>query len=377
MNTPKIAIVHDFLETMGGAERVVLELAKIYPDAPIYTLTFNPTLNQFFDSKRIRTSYLQSFRFIPQRFFIGVYPRAIESFDFSQFDVVISSSNSFAKNILVSGATKHISYIHSPMRFAWDAAHTHLANQAHRTPLGRAFGLVELIASSIISKLRIWDKLGADRVDVFIANSKNVAQRISKYYRRDSTVVYPPVDIDKITATPTHQNYFLVVSRLVSYKKIELAVQACKELNLPLLILGEGPEMDNLKRIAGSHTQLLGWVSDQDKFNYLQNCRALIFPGEEDLGIVPIEAMAAGKPVIAYNKGGLTETVIDGKTGIFFNNQTVADVKQAIEKFIKISDSPRGAEEIPFDYKFIRQHAEQFSSQVFDEKIKALVASVS
>lgn len=362
----RVAIVHDFIEAMGGAERVALQLSKLYTDAPIYTLTFNPNLSQFFDPHRIHTSYLQSWRFIPSRFFLSLYPRAIESFDLSDFDVVISSSNSYAKNIITKPDTVHISYIHSPMRYAWDATHTHIANQSHRTPLGSAGGLVKFVARNIIHHLRMWDRLGADRVDVFVANSLNVARRIWKYYRRESVVIYPPVDIDHITATPHHQDYFLVLSRLASYKRVDLAVSACQELNLPLVVIGVGEKYPDIQQQASSTTQVLGWVDDETKFKYLQNARALIFPGEEDLGIVPIEAMAAGKPVIAYRKGGLLETVVEGKTGMFFDQQTVSSLKDALTNFL--------LHESGFNWQTIRSHAEQFSSQNFNKNITELVA---
>lgn len=350
---------------MGGAERVLLALSEIYPNAPIYTLTFNSKLSKFFDPNRIHTSYLQPWQWIPPRFFIGLYPRAIESFDFSEFDVVISSSHSFAKNIITKPETKHISYIHSPMRYAWDSAHVHLDSQAHRTPIGSGFGLVQLIAGNIISKLRLWDRLGADRVDLFLANSQNVADRIWKYYRKESIIVYPPVDVEMINATNTHQDYFLIISRLSPYKRIELAVEACQRLGMHLVVIGAGEALDNIRKMATSKTQVLGWVDDAEKFRYLAGARAIIFPGEEDLGIVPIEAMAAGKPVIAYKKGGLLETVIQDKTGVFFDNQTVTDIETAIHHFL--------AHEHEFDWKTIRNHAEQFSRTVFEDKIRKIV----
>lgn len=355
---PRIAIVHDFLQSMGGAERVTLALANIFPEAPIYTLTYNDKLNSFFDKNRIRTSYLQKFSFIPAKFLLPFYPKAIESFDLDNFNVVISSSHSFAKNVITKPETIHISYIHSPMRYAWDTWHSYVGSQAK-------WPIVGWVVKNIIHKIRLWDRLGADRVDFFVANSKNVANRITKFYRKDSAVIYPPVDVAKIAPTPTNQGYFLILSRLSAYKRIELAVAACQSLNLPLVIIGEGEEMENLKKMATSSTKLTGWVSDEEKFEYLANARALIFPGEEDLGIVPIEAMAAGKPVLAYKKGGLLETVVDGKTGLFFDEQTVSSLEEALARFI--------TNEQQFNWQEIRKHAEQFSYEVFENKIKQLV----
>lgn len=365
IKTPKVAIVHDFLQTMGGAERVTLALSEIYPDAPIYTLTYNKKMDDLFGGKKIVTSSLQKWQFIPSRFFIGMYPKAIESFDFTDFDVVISSSHSFAKNILTKPETVHISYIHSPMRYAWDEAHTQLKGQSYRTPLGNVFGLVEWVASNIIHKLRIWDKLGSSRVDIFVANSQNVRKRIQKYYRRDAHVIYPPVDTHLITPSKTSGDYYLVISRLSKYKRVDLAVHACQELGLPLVVIGSGEMESELKREATHSTKLLGFVDDETKIKYLQNCKALIFPGEEDFGIVPVEAMSAGKPVLAYKKGGLLETVVAGKTGSFFDEQTPLSITQALRHFDRNITN--------FDAKTIREHALMFSKDNFKKNIKKLV----
>jgi glycosyltransferase involved in cell wall biosynthesis len=364
-NGVKVAIVHDFLHSLGGAERVLLALTEIFPEAPVYTLLADPKIKKFFPNKKIHTSYLQKWSFIPSRFFISFFPRAIESFDFSDFDVVISSSNSFAKNIITKPETIHISYIHSPMRYAWDETHTQLANQAHRTLIGRAFGLTEWVASNIIHRLRIWDKLGSSRVDVFVANSENVRNRIKKYYRRDAQVIYPPADTHLIKPNETNEGYYLVISRLSKYKRIELAVEACQELGLPLVVIGNGEMENELKKMATQTTKFLGFVDDATKIKYLENCKALLFPGEEDLGIVPIEAMAAGKPVLAFKKGGLLETVIDGVTGAFFLEQTTASITQALRNFDR--------ELSKYNVEEIRKHAQKFSKQTFKDNIDKLV----
>lgn len=356
----RIAIVHDFLKSYGGAERVTLELAKLFPDAPIYTLIYDPKLSKYFPADRIHTSYLQKLSFLPTHWLFSLFPKAIESFNFDQFDIVISSSNSYAKNIITSPHTHHISYVHSPMRPAWDSYHSYLS-QRTKNPI------VQAVVRNFLHKIRQWDRLGADRVDTFIANSENVANRIQKYYRRDSQVIYPPVDVAHIEPQAEHQGYFLVVSRLSYYKRIDLAIKACNQLGLPLKVIGVGDEYQNLKAMSGPTVELLGWQDDKQKFEYLQNARALIFPGEEDLGIVPIEAMAAGKPVIAYGKGGLLETVIPNKTGIFFTEQTVASLIEAINGYIAHEDS--------FNYQEIATHAQSFSAEVFGDKIKQLVKS--
>lgn len=356
----KVALVHDFIQSLGGAERTTLALSEIFPDAPIYTLTYNSKLGKYFKGKKIIVSSVQKYTFLPTKFLLPFYAGAIEEFDFSEFDIVISSSNSFAKNIITPADTIHISYIHSPMRYVWDTWHTYLDEQN----LGRAF---KATMRSLLTKIRMWDKLGSSRVDVFVANSINVRNRIRKYYRRDARVIYPPVDVDKISVSKNNEGYYLAISRLSKYKRIDLAIAACKDLDLPLKVIGTGEEENNFKRDAGKKTEILGWVGDKEKAKYIENCKALIFPGEEDFGIVPVEAMAAGKPVIAFKKGGLLETVIENKTGIFFDEQTVGSLKRAI----RIFDSRQGN----FDPQIIRTHAEMFSGQKFRKNIIELVKS--
>jgi len=362
MKKPKIALVHDFLQSFGGAERVTLALSDIFPDAPIYTLTYNPKLSKYFRGKKIIVSSLQKYKFLPTKFLLPFYAGAIEEFDFSDFDIVISSSNSFAKNIITSADTIHISYIHSPMRYVWDTWHTYLEEQN----LSRA---VAGTMRNLLSKIRVWDKLGSSRVDIFVANSKNVRNRVRKYYRRDARVIYPPVNVDKISACSENKGYFLAISRLSYYKRLDLAVEACRDLNVPLVVIGTGEEESKLKKLAGPNTRILGWISDADKIKYLENCRGLIFPGEEDFGIVPVEAMAAGKPVIAFRKGGLLETVVEGKTGIFFDKQSVSSLKRAIKNFERQEKKFKKPQEI-------RKYAEAFSNKRFGENITKLVDEV-
>ena len=360
---PKIAIVHDFLQSLGGAERVTLAISELYPDAPIYTLTYNSKLDKYFGDKKIVTSYLQKWAHlqrwarIPAKLLLPFYPLAVESFDLDDFDIVISSSHSFAKNIITRPQTTHISYIHSPMRYIWDTWHTYIAEQN----LGRALSAT---IRRILSQIRIWDKVGASRVDIFVANSHNVRNRIAKYYRRASQVIYPPVDVDKISLGQPG-DYFLVVSRLSRYKRVDLAIAVCNELKLSLKVVGTGEEESALRKLAGPTTEVIGWVDDTEKIKYLQGARALIFPGEEDFGIVPVEAMAAGKPIIAFRKGGLLETVIEGQTGLFFDDQTVPSLKSAVEKFINQTGL--------WDGSAIRRHAEQFSKANFQSAIGGLV----
>ena len=357
----KVAIVHDLLVNFGGAESVTLSLTEMFPDAPIYTLLYHRRLDKFFPNKKIIVSPLQrwfSTFHVPSKFLLPWMASAIEGFNFSGYDLVISSNNSFAGGIITEPDTVHISYCHSPTRYLWDAYHTYIDEQ--RLP-----NWAKNIVRQLLYNLRIWDKLSAGRPTIYLANSLNVQNRIHKYYRRDSVVVYPPVDTHKITPKKSNAGYFLVLSRLSSYKRVDLAIQACNALKLPLVIIGEGEARRSLERLAGPTIEFLGWQNEENKLEYLKNARALLFPGEEDFGIVPVEAMAAGKPVIAYRKGGVTESVLDGKTGLFFDEQTVESLTVAIRRFLTM--------EKKFDWREISQHAQKFSRDKFKNDIMAMV----
>jgi len=360
-NGVKVAIVHDFLTKVGGAEKVTQIISEIFPQAPIYTLLYDRKLDNFFSEKKIIVSYLQrwyqTFK-IPTKFLLPFMAQAIESFDFTDYDLVISSNNSFAGGIITPADTIHISYCHSPTRYLWDAFHTYITEQ-------RLNRFSRWLLNGLLHNLRIWDKLSSGRVDKYIANSQYVQQRIRKYYRKDAVVIYPPVDTELIKPQTKHADYFLVVSRLTAYKRIDLAIEACNDLRLPLVIIGEGEELLRLRKLAGFSVEFLGWQSDRNKIEYLRNCRAVIFPGEEDFGIVPVEAMAAGKPVIAYRKGGTLETVVDGKTGIFFDQPTAISLITALRQFINQEDS--------FNPTDISQHAEQFSKKRFKSEVIKLI----
>lgn len=353
----RIAIVHDFLTTLGGAEKVTQALSNIFPGAPIYTLLYNPKLASHFAGKKIIVSNLQHwYRFfkIPVKFLLPFMPSAIESFDFNDYDLVVSSNNSFAGGIITRPDTFHLSYCHSPTRYLWDATHTYVEDQ--NLP-----GYIKNKIYQILHNLRIWDKIASGRVDKYIANSYYVKNRIKKYYKKDAKVIYPPVDTDKIKPGSKNLGYFLIISRLVSYKKIDIAIKACNILKLPLIIIGEGPSKKYLQKIAGSTIEFLGWQSDQNKIEYLRNSRALIFPGEEDFGIVPVEAMAAGKPVIAFNKGGVKESVVENETGIFFDELTSKSLISAIRQFM--------VQENRFDKDTIVKQAGKFSKDNFKQAI--------
>ncbi|MEK7146357.1 MAG: glycosyltransferase, partial [Patescibacteria group bacterium] len=254
--------------------------------------------------------------------------------------------------------TKHICYYHSPMRYAWDYTHQYLKEQQ--------LGLIgEWMASQMLHKVRMWDFLAADRVDIAIANSKTVQNRIKKYYRRDSEVIYPPVEVEKFTVHPKHEGYFLMVSALTPYKKIDLAVELFNKLGKRLLIIGEGSDRKRLEHMAAKNVEFLGYKPDDVVREYLENCRAFIFPGEEDFGIAPVEAMACGKPVIAFRKGGLTETMIEGETGQFFSEPTVRSMEDAVTQLL--------INEKEYSPEFIGKHAQQFSRKSFEKAMKKTV----
>jgi len=357
----KVAIVHDFLVNFGGAEKVTQVFAEMFPNAPIYTLLYHPKLDKFFPNKKIIVSPLQRwFRtfHIPTKFLLPWMAGAIESFNFTGYDLVISSNNSFAGGIITTPPTIHISYCHSPTRYLWDAYHTYIDEQ--HLP-----NWAKNIVRQLLHRLRIWDKLSAGRPSVYIANSIHVQKRIHKYYRRDSVVVYPPVETRKITPKKSNAGYFLVLSRLSNYKRVDLAILACNALKLPLVIIGEGEARKGLERLSGPTIEFLGWQSEENKLEYLKNARGLLFPGEEDFGIVPVEAMAAGKPVIAYGKGGVLESVVDGVTGLFFDEPTVESLTVAIRRFMTI--------EKKFDWRVISQRAQKFSTEKFKQDIMTVV----
>ncbi len=357
----KIALVHDFLLRLGGAERVLKTLMEMYPDAPVYTLMYDEKkMDKVFPKERIRTSWLQKIPRLPglHKFFFPFMPSAVEEFDFTGYDVVISSSSAYVHGIITNLETKHICYYHSPMRYAWDYTHQYLKEQN----LG-AIG--ELFASRMLHKVRQWDFLAADRVDIAVANSKTVQQRIKKYYRRDSQIIHPPVDLSRFKAHEKHEGFFLIVSTLTPYKRIDLAVELFNRLGKRLVIIGEGPDKNRLQNMAAANIDFLGFKSDEIVKEFMENCRAFIFPGEEDFGIAPLEAMACGKPVLAFRKGGLIETMEEGKTGEFFEEQSVESMESGLTQLL--------INEKTYDADHIAKHAQNYSKDRFEKAIRALV----
>lgn len=357
----KVALVHDFLNQFGGAERVLEVLAEMFPEAPIYTLLYDrEKMRGHFSGREIRTSYLQKFPgFLRRRpkWLLPIFPTAPETFDLRDFDLVISSSGAWTKGIVTRLDTLHIAYIHSPMRFIWDYNEKYLKEDRH--------GRLGFFIRPFLSYLRLWDKLSADRPDHLIANSKYTRERIAKYYRRESTVIYPPVGIKskiqnsniQITNSKENSKYFLIVSRLSPYKKIDRAIEAFNKLGLPLVVVGTGKQEKELKLMAKDNVKFLGYLPDEKISDIYENARAFIFPGVDDFGIAPVEAQTWGVPVIAVRRGGVMEIVEEGKTGEFFDSATPEVIADAVRRFMEKEES--------YDREYIARSAERFSKERF------------
>jgi glycosyltransferase involved in cell wall biosynthesis len=358
----RVALVHDWLTNLGGAERVVEVLHQMYPEAPIYTSVYDKDRLPLLKDADIRTSFLQRWPKAKKKH--QLYPMlrtlAFESFDFSQYDLVISSSSAEAKGIITTIETTHVSYIHTPTRYYWSG----YADYVDSPGMGIFNPAAKRALPKVVDKMRYWDYAAAHRPDVLVANSVTVQERIKKYYDLSSTVINPPVEIDRFgRGTTTDGDYYLVVSRLIPYKRVDLAVQACSELGKKLVVVGGGSETKRLKSLAGPNVEFKGALTDKETTKLYQAAKAFIFTAFEDFGITPVEAMAAGKPVIGYGKGGAAETVVHEKTGILFNDQSVASLKRAINKF----------ETMSFSSTRISQHAQQYSITTFKEKLQKVV----
>ncbi len=355
-----IALVHEWITNVAGAERVLLDLHDIFPNAPIYTAVYYEKNAKAFHGLDIRTSFLQKIPGMKSKreLLVPLIPFAFEQFDLSQYDLVISSTTVGAKGVITKPETIHISYCHTPTRYIWEPSVDPRALK----------GRFSSLRKKMVHNMRIWDRVAADRVDYFIANSHYVARRIKKFYRRDSTVIYPGVDFDCYLPTTKEKikDYFLFVSRLVDYKKCDIVVDAFNELGLPLKIIGRGPEKEKLKNRAKNNIEFLGYLPDSEVKKYYAEAKAFVFAAMEDFGIVPVEAMSAGRPVICYSEGGTAETVEDGVTGLYFHEQTKESLIAAIKKF-NVED---------YDTKKIRSHAENFSRKIFKAKILEYVNSV-
>ena len=366
----RVAIIHYWFVGRAGGEHVVEALADLFPQADLFTLVAKPeVMADSLKEHKLTTSFLQRIPFVHKfhRHTLLLQPLALEQFDLSEYDLVLSSESGPAKGVLTSPRTLHICYCHSPMRYIWDMYAQYLRAMPAITRF--IFGLTA-------HKMRLWDYASAGRVDAFITNSKFVASRVRKFYGRNATVIHPPVQVRSVIPSPPaaslgQQDYYLAVGRLVDYKRFDLAIAACTKLGRPLKIIGTGPELKNLKRIAGPTVEFLGTVSDDQKHQAFAGCRALLFPGEEDFGIVPVEAQAHGKPVIGYGSGGLLETVIDGDsegaTGMYFHQQTVNAMEAAILRFEQHAER--------FDPQLIRDHAMQFDATVFSKNMTSFLTT--
>ncbi|MFM2032727.1 MAG: hypothetical protein RLZZ297_1492 [Chloroflexota bacterium] len=353
------ALVHDYLNQYGGAERVLEALHDLYPAAPVYTSIYDPqAMPTALQSWDIRTSAIQHFpawrRYF--RHYFMFYPRAFESFDMRRYRLIISSSSAYAKGIIPPPGATHICYCHTPMRFAWQTDQ-YIARE-------NITGIKRAVMQPLLGTLRDWDVRSADRVTHYIANSNVVAQRISLHYGRTATVIPPPVDLAPYTPRPAG-DYFLTGGRLVPYKRLDLAIRACTAAGVPLVVFGDGRDRAELEALAGPTIRFVGRISEAERLELFAGCKAFLFPGEEDFGITPLEAMAAGRPVVAYHGGGALDTVIDGQTGLFFPIQTVEALRHAIGR----------VDQIPWDAAAIRAHAEYYGRDRFVARMRDFIAN--
>jgi glycosyltransferase involved in cell wall biosynthesis len=354
----KAALVHDWLNQIGGAEDVLENLVALYPQAPLYTsLYWRQGMPEHWQRWDIRTSFIDRLPLArrKQQLYFPLYPVAFEQFDFREYDLVLSNKSGFCHGVITGPETLHICYCLTPTRYVW-----RYHQYAEQENLGR---LARGLLVPFLAWLRQWDRLAADRVDHFIAISQEVRRRIGKVYRREATIIYPPVDTSRFEPSNRIEDYYVIVGRLVPYRRIDLLIEAFNKMGKRLLIAGSGRDRERLEAMAGPTVEFLGYVPDADLPELLARARAFVFPGEEDFGIAPIQAMAAGRPVIAYAAGGALDTVIPGQTGWLFAEQSVQAIIETVETADPTSLSPAR----------IRQHAEQFDRAVFRRKISAFI----
>jgi glycosyltransferase involved in cell wall biosynthesis len=357
MKPRKIAIVAEWLTSRGGAESVVFELIKIFPQADIFTTVFNPHLFPELKGKKVTTSFLQKIPILNKKHQLASFllPRAIKSLPLSEYDLVISSSSAFGKGIRKGKNTFHICYCHTPMRWVWEP------NRDRR--------LSSIPFNGLIRKaLKRWDLKSNEGVDLFLANSKNTASKIRKFYKQEAQILYPPVDIEFSLKENTYQkkDYYFAISRFVSYKRIDLAIKACEKLNKKLFIAGTGPEEKKLRAVSGKHTTFLGQIDLAQKIKHYKEARATIFCANEDFGIVPVESLSCGTPVIAYGKGGALEVVEEGRTGVFFEKQNVESLISGILKL----------EKIDFNKNYLEQSVRKFDRIHFEKNLKKIIDNI-
>ncbi|TVM03408.1 MAG: glycosyltransferase family 4 protein [Candidatus Brocadia sp. WS118] len=366
---------------MRGGEKVLEVFCELFPDADIFTLLhLRGTVSKIIEDRNIQTSFLQRVPLAKRyyRSFLMLFPLAIEGFNMSAYDLVLSSSHCVAKGVLTSSTTVHVCYCHTPMRYVWDQYHTYFG-------AGKKGLVSRTLMPSVAHYLRMWDVISSERVDYFVANSSHVANRIKKYYKRSADVIHPPVDCSLYTPAESYKegSYYLLVSAFAPYKRIDIAVDAFERMGLPLVLIGGGQEERHIRKLIKKHVQCIGWQSSESLREYYRGCKALIFPGEEDFGIVPLEAQACGKPVIAFAKGGVLETVRglyvpshdspeaktfvypESPTGVFFTKQTPESLMEAVRFFERQIHL--------FDPRLIRKHAEGFDRLIFKEKFKQYI----
>ncbi|MCL4509259.1 MAG: glycosyltransferase [Chloroflexi bacterium] len=360
-DTLRVALVHDYLNQMGGAEQVLEVFHTLFPSAPIFVSVFDrKVMPPAFRDMDIRTSFMQ--RISPRTSvaykLLPLFPLAFERFDLREYDLVLSSTTTFAKGVLTRPHTCHVCYCNTPFRYLW-MYQEYVENQRVSRP-------VEALLSALATPLRVWDFAAAQRVDYFLAGSRNAARRIKKFYRRESSVLHSPVDVQSMPLGRNSGEYYLLAGRHQAYKRMDLAIAACNTLHLPLIVTNEGPETARLKALAGPTVQFTGRLTHSELRQVFAGARALLWPGEEDYGIAPVEAMGAGRPVIAIKRGGVCETVIAGQTGVFFEKQTVESLVEALRNFEMLS----------FDPQRIRAHAMQFDESVFKQRLLALLGDL-
>jgi glycosyltransferase involved in cell wall biosynthesis len=356
----KVAIVHDYLNQAGGAERVVAVLHRMFPKAPIFTTLFDPkAVGRPLSDADVRVSWMRRLPNWKRNFrsFMPLYPFAVRSFDLKGYDVVITSSSAFAKGVRVPDDALHLCYCYTPMRWAW--SFDRYVDLSAMSPSAR------MAAKLTLPALRRWDTSTSRGVDRFVAISTEVSHRIRATYGRASEIVFPPVDVKRFRADRPVGDYFLVVSRLNAYKRIDLAVRACTSLGAPLVVVGAGPEREALEAIAGPTVRFAGRLTDRETTSMFERCRALILPGEEDFGLTPLEANAAGRPVVAFARGGALDTVRDGETGVLFHDATAESLEDAL----------RTVQEKHWNPSRLRVHAEQFSEDVFITRFRSVLAT--
>ncbi len=357
----KIAVVHDYFSQQGGAEKLAEVIYNTMPAADLFaTVALPDMMPPTLRNVPVRTSWMQKLPKLSTlyRFYFPLYPFAVSSMDLSEYDLVVSSSSGYAKGVRVHVDAIHVCYCHTPMRWVWN-----FDGYSARESFG---GPLRTVLRAMIRGLRAWDEGASRQPDHFIANSHIVAARIKKAYGRFAEVIYPPIDVDRFTVSYEAGKHFLVLARLVSYKRIDLAVDAMTRLGRDLIVVGDGPAFEQLKAKAGPTIRFVGRASDEDVEAYVRSCKALLFPGEEDFGMAPLEVAAAGRPTIAYRKGGAMETVVEDETGIFFDSQSVEDVVAAVKRFETMQWSPDR----------IRLHAEKFAVSVFEDRLKAFLRRV-